>query len=80
MGASATNPYYVNPASGTATFTPTIDGAMVVAFEATDYDRCTKQLLSTVSRDVQIIINPAAQATITKAGFSDPAPIVGGDK
>jgi NADH-quinone oxidoreductase subunit M len=26
------------------------------------------------------IINPAAQATITKAGFSDPAPVVGGDK
>jgi NADH-quinone oxidoreductase subunit M len=26
------------------------------------------------------IINPAAQATITKAGFSDPAPLVGGDK
>jgi gliding motility-associated-like protein len=64
VGASATNPYYVNPASGTATFTPTIDGAMVVAFEAADYDRCTKQLLSTVSRDVQIIINPAAQCNI----------------
>jgi NADH-quinone oxidoreductase subunit M len=26
------------------------------------------------------VINPAAQETITKAGFSDPAPIVGGDK
>jgi NADH-quinone oxidoreductase subunit M len=26
------------------------------------------------------IINPAAQATITKAGFSDPSPVVGGDK
>ena len=26
------------------------------------------------------IINPAAQATISKAGFSDPAPVVGGDK
>jgi NADH-quinone oxidoreductase subunit M len=26
------------------------------------------------------IINPAAQATIAKAGFSDPAPVVGGDK
>jgi NADH-quinone oxidoreductase subunit M len=26
------------------------------------------------------IINPAAQATITKAGFSDPAPVVRGDK
>jgi len=26
------------------------------------------------------IINPVAQATITKAGFSDPAPVVGGDK
>ncbi|MEY4197417.1 MAG: hypothetical protein RLZZ477_2 [Actinomycetota bacterium] len=26
------------------------------------------------------IINPAAEATISKAGFSDPAPIVGGDK
>ena len=26
------------------------------------------------------IINPAAEATISKAGFSDPAPVVGGDK
>ncbi len=26
------------------------------------------------------IINPAAQATIEKAGFTDPAPLVGGDK
>ena len=26
------------------------------------------------------IINPAAQATIEKAGFADPAPLVGGDK
>jgi NADH-quinone oxidoreductase subunit M len=26
------------------------------------------------------IINPATQATIAKAGFSDPAPVVGGDK
>jgi len=37
---------------------------MVVAFEAADYDRCTKQLLSTVSRDVQIIISPAGQCNI----------------
>ncbi len=26
------------------------------------------------------IINPAAEATISKAGFNDPAPVVGGDK
>ena len=26
------------------------------------------------------IINPAAQVTITKAGYSDPQPLVGGDK
>ncbi|MFM6944635.1 MAG: hypothetical protein ACKOXV_05055, partial [Bacteroidota bacterium] len=61
---AASNPYTVNPGTGTATFTPTIDGNFVVAFEAADYDRCTKQLLSTVSRDVQIIVNPTAQCNI----------------
>ena len=58
---SAANPYKVNQSTGTATFTPIQNGAMVVAFEAMDYDRCTKQLLSTVSRDVQIIVNQASQ-------------------
>lgn len=64
VASSSTNPYKVNSGTGTATFTPTLDGAMVVAFEATDYDRCTKQLLSTVSRDVQIIVSPAGQCNI----------------
>jgi len=64
VASSSTNPYKVNSGTGTATFTPTLDGAMVVAFEAADYDRCTKQLLSTVSRDVQIIVSPAGQCNI----------------
>ena len=37
---------------------------MVVAFEVADYDRCTKQLLSTVSRDVQIVVNSSADCNI----------------
>src|SRR5690606_2633130 len=48
--------YSVNPNTGTASFTPSIQGKFVLAFEAADYDRVSGTQLSHIRRDVQVSI------------------------
>lgn len=50
--------YTVNPNTGTASFTPTVQGKFVIAFKCSEYDPISKVLLSSVRRDVQISILP----------------------
>ena len=58
---SATDPiasgtYTVSPTTGTASFTPTLQGKFVLAFKAEDYDRVTHTRLSYIRRDVQVSV------------------------
>lgn len=50
--------YTVNPATGTASFTPTTQGKYVLAFLCTEYDPTTKGFLSSIRRDVQVSVLP----------------------
>lgn len=53
---SSTPAYYVNPNTGTASFTPGAQGKFVLAFECTDYDRLSGVKLSYTRRDVQVVV------------------------
>jgi gliding motility-associated-like protein len=72
-GYSTANPvnaptgYIVDPTTGTAAFTPTIQGFFVLAFTATEYDKQTGVQVGSVMRDVQInVLNcNAAPPTIS---------------
>ncbi len=50
------NPYNLNPFSGTATFTPTEQGAFVLAFRCDEYERGTGIPLGYIYRDVQVSV------------------------
>ncbi len=54
IAASSSDPYLVDPVSGTATFTPTQVGKFVLAFQCDKYERNSGTLLSYTMRDVQI--------------------------
>jgi hypothetical protein len=58
IASSATNPYKVDPLSGSATFTPTVQGKFVLAFRADKYDRKTGKRIGYTYRDVQICVLP----------------------
>lgn len=53
---TAGNPYAVNVNTGTATFTPTIQGKFVLAFRCFEYDRYSGVPLGYISRDVQVSV------------------------
>lgn len=46
--------YFVDATTGTAAFTPTIQGFFVLAFRANEYDKATGVRVGSVERDVQI--------------------------
>lgn len=77
-GYSAANPvgapggYVVDPTTGTASFTPTVQGTFVLAFTATEYDKQTGVQVGSVMRDVQInVLNcNAAPPLITQISNS----------
>jgi gliding motility-associated-like protein len=56
VASSTSNPYSVSPTTGVASFTPTLQGKFVLAFQAKEYDRATGTELSSVRRDVQVAI------------------------
>ena len=58
IASTAANPYKVDPASGTATFTPTVQGKFVLAFRCDKYDRKTRKRIGYTHRDVQISVLP----------------------
>lgn len=53
---ASSTPYTVNANTGTASFTPTVQGKFVLAFECKDYNRNNGTMLSSVRRDVQVSI------------------------
>lgn len=53
---TAGNPYAVNVNTGTATFSPTLQGKFVLAFRCYEYDRYTGATLGYISRDVQVSV------------------------
>lgn len=56
IGSDASNPYKLNPVTGTATFTPTAKGQFVLAFRCDEYQRGTGKPMGYILRDVQISI------------------------
>lgn len=56
LQSTSTPPYFVNPNTGTATFTPGNTGKFVLAFECSDYNRSTGERLSYTRRDVQVVV------------------------
>ncbi len=54
LGAAAPGGYVIDPLTGTATFTPTVTGAYVLAFTCFDIDINTGDTVGFVMRDVQI--------------------------
>lgn len=48
--------YKVDANTGTASFTPTITGKFVLAFQTRAYDKVTKELMSYTTRDVQVSV------------------------
>lgn len=56
IASSPLNPYTLDPNTATATFTPTIPGKFVLAFQTFDYDRQTGELLGFTTRDVQVSV------------------------
>jgi gliding motility-associated-like protein len=56
IASATTDPYYIDPNTGTATFTPTLDGKFVLAFQTFDYDRVTNELMGFTTRDVQVSV------------------------
>ena len=56
-------PYFVNPNTATATFTPNLIGKYVLGFKCYKYDRNTGVLISSIMRDVQVsVLNCIAPA------------------
>ncbi|MFN4247259.1 MAG: gliding motility-associated C-terminal domain-containing protein [Flavipsychrobacter sp.] len=88
IGSAASNPYQLNPTTGTATFTPKNSGFYVLAFRAEDYERGTGVKLGHVYRDVQVsVLNctepPPAIDSLTPAvtiANGTVVPVVGGSK
>ncbi|HLO70263.1 MAG TPA: hypothetical protein VK167_05310, partial [Flavipsychrobacter sp.] len=65
VGAIATDPYKVNPATGIATFTPANAGFFVIAFQCDEYDRATGIRTGYSRRDAQLsVFNCAAPPPI----------------
>ncbi|MEZ5046564.1 MAG: gliding motility-associated C-terminal domain-containing protein [Chitinophagaceae bacterium] len=46
--------YVVDPSTGTVIYTPTAQGVYVLAFQATDYDKVTGEIVGYSQRDVQL--------------------------
>jgi gliding motility-associated-like protein len=57
---NSSTPYTVNPNTGTATFTPTLSGKYVIAFQCEEFDRTTGVSLSYIRRDVQVAVLPCS--------------------
>ncbi len=58
IASSAANPYKLNPVTGTATFTPTVQGFFLFAFRAEEFERGTGTPLGYIWRDVQVSVLP----------------------
>ncbi len=58
INSPASNPYAVDPLTGTATFTPTTTGKFVLAFRCDEYQRGTGIPTGYTMRDVQITVLP----------------------
>lgn len=56
VATSFDNPYRVNRQTGTATFTPTLQGLFVLGFRCEEYERGTGIQLGYIMRDVQISV------------------------
>lgn len=56
IGSAASNPYKLNPTTGTATFTPKNANPYVLAFRAEEYERGTGVKLGHIFRDVQVSV------------------------
>lgn len=56
VASSIDNPYKVNAQTGTATFTPTLQGLFVLGFRCEEYERGTGIQLGYIMRDVQISV------------------------
>ena len=69
VGATAANPYAVDAATGTATFTPQYTGPHVVAYKVEKYDRATGKRVGFCNRDVQVSI---LQCSGAPPDISDP--------
>ena len=52
----STTPFIYDPATGSATFTPGMQGKYVLAFRCDEYDRKTKTRLGYTMRDVQVSV------------------------
>jgi gliding motility-associated-like protein len=62
----ASDPYAVDPNTGTSTFTPTVTGKYVLAYRLFKYDHNTGELLGFTTRDVQInVIGCVAPPPVT---------------
>ncbi len=58
IGSDPSNPYAMNPTTGTATYTPLNQGKYVLAFRCDEYEPKTGKKLGYILRDVQISIFP----------------------
>ena len=58
VGSAANNPYYINPITGAASFTPTATDNPTLTFRVEEYDRATGIMTGFSMRDVQISVLP----------------------
>jgi gliding motility-associated-like protein len=63
IASASTDPYTVNPSTGSATFTPTLQGKFVLAFRCNKYDRKTGKLIGFIHRDVQVSVLSTCNGT-----------------
>ncbi|MEZ5015608.1 MAG: gliding motility-associated C-terminal domain-containing protein [Flavipsychrobacter sp.] len=56
MGSAASNPFTFNTTTGTAKYTPTLEGKFVMAFRCDEYERGTGINLGYIMRDVQVSV------------------------
>jgi gliding motility-associated-like protein len=60
MGSTAGGPFQFDPATATASFTPSNQGKFVMAFRCEEFDRATGISLGFVVRDVQVSVFPCS--------------------
>lgn len=71
IASAISNPYAVDANTGTATFTPTIIGKFVLAFQTKDYDKTTGELMGYTTRDVQVSVLGCSAPPPTNDTFPD---------
>ncbi|MGN6475951.1 MAG: hypothetical protein ACTHKV_01910, partial [Flavipsychrobacter sp.] len=78
LQASAANPYTVNPATGAATFTPTLQGRFNLAFQTDEYDRKTGVRVAYARRDVEVNVLPCNAPPPTVDSVPVATAVIGG--